>query len=254
MTGSSSSKLSVIIIARNEAHRLRPCLESVAWADEVIVVDSESTDGTVELARQFTDKVFVEPWRGFGPQKNFALSKATGEWVFSIDADERVTPALEGAIRGAIASDSPHAGYEVKRSNLYCGKVVRHGDWGRDRVLRLFRRDSGRFQNLQLHEGVEVDGSVGELQGELLHESIQTRAQMMEKIESYSTIWAQQAYDMGRRCGPLTKYVRSAFAFLRSLVIFGGILDGRTGAALAAHEAHGAYARYRKLRAIQLRQ
>jgi glycosyltransferase involved in cell wall biosynthesis len=245
----SSPTLSVIIIADNEAHRLRPCLQSVSWADEVIVVDSQSTDGTVALAREFTDKVFVEAWRGFGPQKNFALSKATKDWVLSIDADERVTPELERSIRDAMRN-AEHAGYEVKRRNMYCGKIVRHGDWGRDRVLRLFKREAGRFQNLQLHEGVELDGSVGELQGAMLHDSIQTREQMLAKIESYSTIWAKQAHAMGRRCGPLTKYVRASFAFVRSAVIFGGILDGRTGIALAMHEAHGAFERYRKLRGL----
>jgi tryptophanyl-tRNA synthetase len=156
-------RISVVVVTLNEEERLRLCLESVAWADEVIVVDAESADKTVQVAREFTDRVFVQAWPGFAAQKNFGLEQATGEWVLSLDADEEVSRELRDEIRAALATDAPCAGYRIPRRNIMWGRFMRHGGLYPDWQLRLFRRGRGRFVERAVHESVEVTGEVGRL-------------------------------------------------------------------------------------------
>ena len=154
------TQLSVTIIAWNEEERLRACLESVGWADEIVVVDAESTDKTVQVAREFTDKIWVRPWPGFAAQKNFALDQATGAWVLSLDADERVTPELRERIGRIVRAHGPADGYSIPRKNIFWGAWVRHGGLYPDYQLRLFRRAAGRFVDSAVHESVVVAGRV----------------------------------------------------------------------------------------------
>jgi len=154
------SRVSVTIIAWNEEDRLKACLESVGWADEIIVIDAESTDKTVQVAREFTDKIWVRPWPGFAAQKNFALEQADGEWILSLDADERVTPELRSRIDAIVRAGGPADGYSIPRRNLFWGAWVRHGGLYPDYQLRLFRRGAGRFVDSAVHESVLVVGRV----------------------------------------------------------------------------------------------
>ena len=162
--------LSVILITKNEAELVGQCLESVKWADEIIVVDSGSTDATVEICKRYTDRITVTDWPGFGPQKNRALAMATGDWVLSIDADEEVTPGLAQEIREVLQAPLAQ-GYTLPRLSSYCGRFMRHSGWWPDPVLRLFQRGAGSFTPARVHERVELEGSVGALQQTLLHQA-----------------------------------------------------------------------------------
>jgi len=154
------SRLSVTVIAWNEEERLRACLESVAWADEIVVVDAESADKTVQIAHEFTQKVSVRPWPGFAAQKNHAIDQATGDWILSLDADERVTPELRERIGVILKEDGSADGYSIPRRNIFWGAWVRHGGLYPDYQLRLFRRSAGRFVENAVHESVTVSGRV----------------------------------------------------------------------------------------------
>lgn len=240
-------RLSVIVIAKNEAHRIERCLHSVAFADEIVVLDSGSVDATVERARQAGARVLETPdWPGFGPQKNRALALARGEWVFSIDADEEVTPALQRSIllvvsgRGAVGC----AGYWVTRSSSFCGRVIRHGDWRNDRVLRLFRRDSARFSDDLVHERVECPEPHGRLDGLLLHDSVDSLEDAREKTERYARLGAEKLRDGGRG-GLARALVHGGWTFLRGYLLRLGFLDGVAGLRIAALSARGTYMRYR---------
>jgi glycosyltransferase involved in cell wall biosynthesis len=244
-------RLSVIVIARNESARIRACLESVAFADERVVVDSGSTDDTVAIARACGARVEqTSDWPGFGPQKNRALDLATGEWVFSIDADERVTPALRVQIQAAIAQPRFDA-YSVNRSSSYCGQYMRHSGWYPDRIVRLFRRGHARFSDDLVHESLQVQGTVGRLDGELLHESFADFESVLDKVNRYSTAGAQALHAKGKKGSFGKALVHGMAAFLRTYVVKRGFLDGRLGFALALSNAQGTYYRYLKLWLMQ---
>ncbi len=183
-------RLSVTVIAWNEEARLRDCLESVSWADEIIVIDAESTDKTAQLAREFTDKVWVRPWPGFPVQKNFALEQATGDWILSLDADERVSPELRERVRRILMVDGPADGYSVPRKNLFWGAWVRHGGLYPDYQLRLFRHGAGRFVESAVHESVAVQGHVEALAEPLLHHSYRGLEDFVARSNRYSTLAA----------------------------------------------------------------
>lgn len=243
--------LSVILITRNEARHVEGCLESVSFAGEVIVVDCGSTDETVALARARGARVTVTTdWPGFGPQKNRALGLATGEWVFSIDADERVTPELRDSILAAIGQPRFDA-YEIDRRSSYCGQYMAHSGWSPDRVTRLFRRGTASFSPSLVHERLVPTGAVGRLQGKLLHESMPDFESVIDKLDRYSTAGARMLMERGVR-GSLSKALgHGLWAFLRTYVLRLGFLDGRLGFALAVSNAEGTYYRYLKLWLMQ---
>lgn len=249
----SVPSLSVTVITKNEAHRIARCLRSVAFADERIVVDSGSTDGTVELARAAGARVEVTPdWPGFGPQKNRALALARGEWVLSIDADEEVTPELREAILAVVRPPSTPDGaahpacdaYWITRSSSFCGRTIRHGDWRNDRVLRLFRREAGRFSDDLVHERVECPGPHGELAGVLLHDSVDSIADAVEKTERYARLGAAKLRARGRG-GPWSALLHAGWTFVRGYLLRLGFLDGGAGFAIARLNARGTYLKYR---------
>jgi Glycosyl transferase family 2 len=251
MTATDAPLLSVIVIAKDEAARIEACLASVAFADEWIVVDSASADDTGERARRLGAQVFrFDDWPGFGAQKQRALDRASGRWVLSIDADERVTPELAASIAKAIASagDDGPAAWELSRLSRFCGRWIRHGDWYPDRVLRLFRRDRARFSADRVHERVIVEGGpVGRLAGELLHDTMPTLDDALAKMNRYSSESAAQRAAAGQ-CGGLGAAIgHAAWAFLRGYVVRGGFLDGAAGFALAGYVAEGTFWRYLKI-------
>lgn len=244
-------RLSVVLITRNEIRNIDACLRSVAFADEVVVVDSGSTDGTVEAARAAGAKVIVtEDWPGFGPQKGRALAAATGDWVFSIDADEQVTPELERSIHAAMAAGT-HDAWELNRRSSYCGQYMAHSGWYPDRVTRLFRRGRARFSDDIVHERVIADGSVGRLTGDLLHESMPHFESVIDKLDRYSTAGALALMRKGVKGSLAKALAKGWWAFMRTYVLRLGFLDGRLGLALAISNAEGTYYRYMKLWLLQ---
>jgi glycosyltransferase involved in cell wall biosynthesis len=239
--------LSVIVITRNEAAHIGDCLDSVAFADEIIVLDSGSTDATREIARARGARIEVAPdWPGFGPQKNRALALATGDWVLSIDADERVTPELAGAIRQAIGAPAAEA-YRIARLSNFCGRWIRHSGWWPDYVVRLFRREAGRFTDAAVHERVEVRGRTGTLSGHFLHYPYATLEVFIDKINRYSTEAARAAFERGRRTTALGPFGHGLWTFVRHYVLRRGFLDGWQGLVLAGMAATGSFYRYVKL-------
>lgn len=243
----SEPLLSVTVITKDEAHRIERCLRSVAFADELIVVDSGSADDTAALARACGASVTVTDWPGFGPQKNRALALARGRWVLSIDADEEVDAELRAAIVAVIRGASDHGqprGYWVQRSSRFCGTAVRHGDWRRDRVLRLFLRDHARFSDDLVHERVLCPAPHGELAGLLLHDSVDSMPDAIEKAERYARLGARRLRERGRG-GLASALVHGGWAFVRGYLLRVGFLDGRAGLAIAALNAWSTYRRYR---------
>jgi glycosyltransferase involved in cell wall biosynthesis len=240
------ANLSVIIITKNEAENIRACIESVAWADEIIVVDSGSSDATVEICRELGAQVYVHDWPGFGMQKNRALGYATKDWVFSIDADERVTHELREAIQSAMQRGQAE-GYEIPRLSSFCGRYMHHSGWYPDYVLRLFRRGSGKFSDDLVHERVIVNGPIAKLQQLLLHESFRDLEQLLAKINHYSTASAQMLHRKNRTASLKKAVGHALWAFFRSYFLRAGLLDGREGFMLAVSTAEGTYYRYLKL-------
>lgn len=238
-------RISVILITKNEALNLRACLESVSWADEIVVVDSGSTDDTVAIAREFTDQVYLHDWPGFGPQKNRALAYASGDWVFSIDADERVTPELRDEIRQTIRSATATA-YALPRLSSFCGRYMRHSGWYPDYVTRLFRRGTARFSDDLVHERLLTEEPPGRLQQHLLHESFRDLEQLLSKMNHYSSAGAAMLGRKGRRVTLRQAIFHGLWAFIRSYVLRAGFLDGREGLMLAISTAEGSYYRYAK--------
>jgi glycosyltransferase involved in cell wall biosynthesis len=239
-------RLSVILITHNEADNIAACLESVSWADEIVVVDSGSGDETAAICRRYTQQVQVTDWPGFGPQKNRALALAGGDWVLSIDADERVTPQLREEIERTLAKPDCDA-YEMPRLSSYLGQDMRHGGWWPDHVTRLFRRGSARFSDAAVHETLLVTGSTGRLRNHLVHHPFRSLDQVIRKMDAYSTAAAASMAGRGRRAGLGSAVLHGFFAFLRTYLLRGGFLDGRLGFVLAVSNAEGAYYKYLKL-------
>lgn len=249
-----SARLSVILIARDEEAAIGEALDSVRWADEIVVVDSGSRDRTVEIARGRGAQVTVrDDWPGFGPQKNRALDLATGDWVLSIDADERVGTDLAAEIRAAIASPDARDAYDMPRLSRYCGRYMRHGGWWPDRVTRLFRRGKARFSNDLVHERLVVDGATGSLRSPLMHEAFENLEEVLRKVDEYSTANARMMVERGRRGGLLRAIVHAKWAFFRTYILRAGFLDGREGFMLAVSNAEGTYYRYLKAMLLQER-
>jgi len=232
------ARLSVVLVTLNEEERIRQCLESVVWADETIVVDAESQDKTAAIARELTDHVIVRPWPGFAAQKNFGLAQASGDWIFSLDADEIVSPALRAEITAVLEGHGEAAGYAVPRRNIFWGRWVRHGGLYPDRQLRLFRRGRGRFEARAVHESVRVDGRVEPVDGHLEHRSYRDVSDFLTRADRYSTLAADDAVAQGRRARVSDLLLRPLGRFLTMYVVRRGFLDGWRGFLLATLYAY----------------
>ncbi|MDD5409895.1 MAG: glycosyltransferase family 2 protein [Methylobacter sp.] len=244
---------SVIIITKNEASHIGRCLESVSWADEIIVLDSGSQDDTVSICRQYTDKVYETDWPGFGVQKQRALDKAKGDWVLSIDADEMVTAELRAEIEKALQQEQFH-GYEIPRLSSYCGRQIRHGGWWPDHVLRLFRRDCGRFTDSVVHERIIVQGQISQLSAPLLHDAFVNLDEVLQKVNCYSSLGAEKLYQKGIRSSLSKAIFKALWTFMRTYFLKLAIIDGRQGLMLSISNAEGTYYKYAKLLELQSRQ
>ena len=241
-------RLSIAVIALNEEERLRPCLESVVWADEIVVVDAGSSDKTVAIAREFTDRVLFRAWTGYGAQKNFALDQCSGDWVLSLDADERVPEPLRDELRAVVARRPAEAGFRVARRNVFGGQVIRHGGLYPDYQLRLLRRGQARFSDRAVHESASVDGSTGRLRESLVHESYRDVADFLARTNRYSDLAASELARAGRGGGLSDLTLRPLGRFLSMYVLRAGFLDGWRGLVLAALYAHYVFVRAAKTR------
>src|SRR5215831_1380703 len=237
--------LSAIIITRNEARNIAACLESLAFCDERIVVDSGSDDDTGEIAEAAGATVVTHPWAGFGAQKNFALSQARGDWVLSIDADERVSAALAAEILSTIRAACA-CGYEIGRVSTFLGRPMRHSGWFPDYVLRLFRREKARFTDDLVHERVVCEGPIGRLSGIIEHHPVLRLEDALARVDSYSTAGAEMLAASRRRVSFASGITHGLWSFLRAYVMRLGFLDGREGFLLAVANAEGTYYRYMK--------
>lgn len=249
-------KVTATIITLNEESNIRPACDSLAWADEIIVVDSHSTDRTREIAESTGAKVITNSWPGFGQQKQFAVDKATHEWIFSLDADERVSDELKLSItKLREKSDSELAdGYLISRRSYYQDRWIRGGGWYPDRQLRLFRKSRGSWKNRHIHESVELnDGARLEiLEGDILHYSVINAAHHHRMIgERYAPLAARQMFEDGKRTSPLGVAAAAPTAFLRSLVLKGGFRDGLAGFSIASFAAHHAFLKHLMLWEMQ---
>lgn len=241
------SRLSVIIITKNESRNIAGCLASVAFCDERIVVDGGSTDDTVACAEAAAARVVQNPFKGFGDQKNFALSLASGEWVLSLDADERVSAELAGEIRAAVADENTGIdAYEMPRLSSFLGRPMRHSGWYPDCVLRLFRREKARFSKDLVHEHVVCDGRIGRLRADLIHHPVHQLEDALSRMDRYSTAGAVQLLESGKKISFISGFLHGIFAFLRTYGLRRGFLDGREGFLLAVANAEGTYYRYMK--------
>jgi glycosyltransferase involved in cell wall biosynthesis len=241
--------LSVILITRNEEANLEDCLASLEGiAQQVVVVDTNSSDRTLEIAKKHGATI-SQPldWPGFGPQKNRALDLATGEWVLSLDADERLTPALRSEILTAIHHNAHVNCFAIPRLSWYCGRFIRHSGWSPDYVDRLFRRGTARFSDDLVHERLIPNGPVAKLENPMLHYSFMNYSQVLKKLDRYSTASAEQAFAKGKTSNPLKAVLHGVWAFVRTYIIRAGFLDGGQGFALAISNAQGTYYRYIKL-------
>lgn len=248
-------RVAAIVITKNEEAVIGRCLESVQWADEIILVDSGSTDRTVEIACELRARAVITPdWHGFGPQRNRAIDHASADWIFALDADEWVTPELQREILATISMPGELVGYRIPRLSSYCGRRMRHAGWWPDYVSRLFKRGRARFSGDIVHEHLVPDGRLGKLRNPLLHEAITDLDDMLNKLNSYSTWGAQTLHERGRRAGLGTALGHGAWTFFKTYVLRAGFLDGREGFMLAVSNAEGAYYKYLKLMLLARRE
>ena len=225
------STLTTILITHNEQDNLERCLQSVFWSNEIVIVDSGSTDRTREIALSYKARFFPEEWKGYTAQKNSALEKAGGEWVLSIDADEELTPEAQRKIQEVVrADDRAVDGYYFRRKVFYMGRWITHGDWYPDYVLRLWRRGSGHFEGGRVHESVQIpEARTARLPQEILHYTYKDAEDQERRMRKYARLWAEDRRREGRRAMLTDLLVRPAWRFFRGLVLKRGFLDGFRG-------------------------
>ena len=244
-------KVSVTIITLDEAAHIAAAIDSAAWADEVVVVDAGSRDGTPDLARARGARVETRAWTGYVDQKNHAAAIARHEWIFSLDADERITPTLAAEIQALLATEPPRRGYRVPRVTFHLGRWIRTTDFYPDYQTRLYDRRAARWRGQYVHESVSVDGGPGQLTGELQHYSYRDLRDHLDRINHYSTLAARQMHEAGRRSGPLHLLVHPPAAFLRNYVLRRGFLDGTAGLTVSAVNAYAVFLKFAKLWELQ---
>ncbi len=240
-------RLSVTIITRNEAADIAAALDSVSWADERIVVDSCSTDGTAAIAAAHGARVLSREWPGYVEQKNFAAAQASHDWILSLDADERVTPQLATEIKATLAGTPSSAAYRIPRVTWHFGRWIRSTDWYPDYQLRLYDRRSARWTGRYVHEAVTVHGTVGRLHGELQHFAYRDIAEHLETVDRYTTAAARQMAESGRHAGLLQLAGHPPLAFLRNYIARGGYRDGAAGFVISAMNAYYVFLKFAKL-------
>jgi glycosyltransferase involved in cell wall biosynthesis len=240
-------KISAVLITYNEESNIKEAIDSVSWADEIVVVDSHSTDATRTIASNLGARVIERDWPGFSDQKQFAVDSASNDWVFSLDADERVSTELAKEIADLSHHPDPAIGYRIPRLSKYMSREIRHSGWYPDKQLRLFDRRKGRWNTRPIHESVmlEPNARTGEMRGHILHFSVKNAAEHHRMIgERYAPLAAKHMFNSGRRTSPFRTALAGPSAFLRSYVLKLGILDGFPGFCIARFAAHHAYLKH----------
>jgi len=247
-----AARLSVVMIAKNAADLLPDCLASVDFADEIVLLDSGSSDDTVELARSLGAKVFIDTdWQGFGIQRQRAQSFATGDWILMIDTDERVTPALKQALLSVLEAPVSGTVYSIARRNYFLGRFMRHSGWYPDRVTRLYTRNEYRYNTSRVHESLNSEGAqIIALQGDLLHLTCRDFASFQRKQLAYATAWAQERHQLGKQTSLAGIFSHTLGALLKTLLLRGGVLDGKQGWLLAVVNAQYTFNKYTELWAL----
>ncbi len=243
-------KLTVTVITRNEASNIAAALESVSWADEVIVIDSHSTDDTVAIARRHATRVEVRDWAGYSDQKNYAAELARNDWILSIDADERVTRELGAEISTVLESGPKVSGYRIPRVAWYLGRWIRSTDWYPDYQLRLYDRRAGRWNGRRVHESVDLHGVAGRMHHELQHYPYRDLSHHLATIDRYTTLAAEEWLAAGRRAGALHLFFHPRFAFLRNYILRRGFRDGTAGLTVSILNSYYVFLKYAKLREL----
>ena len=243
------NKISVIIITKDEEKNISDCLKSVEWADEIIVIDAESNDKTVELAKIFTDKIFTKKWEGYVPQKKYALSLASNEWVLSVDADERITPELKNEILNL--SPGNFAGYKIRRKNFLLGKEITSCGWGNDYQLRLFKKEKTDLTDRLVHEGFTVDGKIGKLKNPMLHYTFSSFTEYFNKINYYTSLKAEELVKQKGKIGGWTIFSHTVSAFILFFINKHGFKDGVRGLIISLLHSVSTMLNYIKLWELQ---
>lgn len=241
-------ELSVVVIAKNEEKNIGDCLSSVGWADEIVVVDAGSTDKTIALAKKFTKKVFVQPWSGYGAARNFGVKKATNDWVFWMDADERMTPELQNEILRSLQSFNANVvAYQVARKAFFMGRWIKHCGWYPGWVTRLFKKESGQFTENRVHEQLKVRGQVGRIHADLLHFTDPDLFHYFEKFNRYTTLAAEELIQQGERFSLTKLFLNPAWMFIKMYFLRRGFLDGLQGLILCVLSSAYVFTKYAKL-------
>ena len=240
--------LSVAIITKNEEANIRSCLQSISFAGQIVLVDSGSTDATLAIAAEFGCEIYSEQWQGFGPQKQLAIEKCRLPWILVLDADERIPPDTAQIIKKIVTdSNIKEAGFSFPRKNYFQGRWIKHAGWWPDRIIRLFRKGAGRMTEAFVHEAVEVQGMIGTLDVPIEHFTESSFGKIIQKIDKYSTLGAEQAFKAGRTSSPFSAFMRAFFTFNQDYFLRLGILDGRQGLTLAVTDAVNKFFKYAKL-------
>ena len=242
-----SVDLSIVIITKDEAKNIAGALESVAWAGDIVVVDSGSSDDTVAIARRFTDRVFTRGWEGYGAQKNYATGLAAHDWVLSLDADERVSPELVEEIQEVIRRSPTVAGYRIPRTNRYLDRWIKSTDWYPDNQLRLYDRRVAKWNSRYVHESVTVNGRVGTLRSEILHHAYDGLSDHLSTINRYTTLAANQMLTEDRRARWTDLIAHPPLVFFRNYLLRNGFRDGVPGLIISLMNSYYVFLKFAKL-------
>jgi len=238
----------VAIITKNEEENIRQCLQSIGFAGQIVLVDSGSTDSTLQIASEFNCEIHSEEWRGFGPQKQSAIEKCRERWILVLDADERIPRDTAALIKKIVTdSDIREAGFSFPRRNYFQGRWIKHAGWWPDRIVRLFRKEAGRMSAAAVHESVEVQGAIGNLDAVIEHYTESRLSKIIQKIDRYSTLGAQAAFKEGKTSSAAGAFVRAFLTFIQDYFFRLGILDGMPGLTLAVTDSVNKFFKYAKL-------
>ena len=240
--------ISIIVITKNEEHNIEACLESVRWAADIVVVDAESDDRTVEIARRFTEKVFVKPCMGFAAAKQFATGQSKNDWILWLDADERILPELADEIQKLIPGNPAHAAFTVARRAYFLGRWIKHSGWYPGRVARLFHKERAQFNSAAVHEGLVIKGTVGQLRNDLLHYTDPNIYHYFTKYNRYTSLAADELSEKGKKGHLSDMLLRPAWLFIKMYFLRLGFLDGMQGLLLAIFSSSYVFTKYAKLR------
>ncbi|MGM9571619.1 MAG: glycosyltransferase family 2 protein [bacterium] len=240
------NKISALVLTYNEEDRIADCLKSLSFADEIIVVDSGSTDGTLEIVRQYTPYIFNQPWLGFSGQRNFGLQKCHGEWILLLDADERIESGLALEIKEKLSHNTEYSAFYLPRKAMFLGKWIKHAGWYPDYVCRLIKNGAGYYENL-VHENLVISGKAGRMKGAIVHFGHRNMNHFIEKMNQYTSLGAEGMAEKGRKAGITACLFRPLWAFFRMYILKRGFLDGTEGFVVSTYHAYNVFLKYAKL-------